>query len=117
MNLSESYKKRLYELSGIEQKLNDNFWKWFGNSKVKDTEGNPIVVYHGTDKDFNTFEVREFGFHFGNKDQASLVAGSGNVMPVYLKLENFLYTIDFPRWEGYIMSKILHKYDKCILFV
>jgi hypothetical protein len=25
-----------------------NFWKWFGNSKVVDAQGRPLVVYHGT---------------------------------------------------------------------
>lgn len=25
-----------------------NFWKWFGDSKVVDAEGRPLVVYHGT---------------------------------------------------------------------
>lgn len=29
-------------------KLNDNFWKWFGNSKVVDKKGKPLVVYHGS---------------------------------------------------------------------
>lgn len=27
---------------------NPNFWKWFGNSNVVDAQGNPLVVYHGT---------------------------------------------------------------------
>lgn len=25
--------------------LNDNFWNWFGDSKVVDDKGNPLVVY------------------------------------------------------------------------
>ncbi len=25
-----------------------NFWRWFGDSKVVDSEGRPLVVYHGT---------------------------------------------------------------------
>lgn len=25
-----------------------NFWRWFGDSKVVDAEGKPLVVYHGT---------------------------------------------------------------------
>ena len=25
-----------------------NFWRWFGDSKVTDAEGKPLVVYHGT---------------------------------------------------------------------
>lgn len=30
-------------LRGVE-----NFWKWFGDSKVVDKQGRPLVVYHGT---------------------------------------------------------------------
>jgi hypothetical protein len=33
-----------------------NFWKWFGDSKVVDGEGKPMVVYHGTDADFTEFD-------------------------------------------------------------
>jgi hypothetical protein len=29
-------------------KLNDNFYKWFGNSKVVDKRGKPMVMYHGS---------------------------------------------------------------------
>jgi hypothetical protein len=28
--------------------LNDAFWRWFGNSKVVDRQGQPMVVYHGS---------------------------------------------------------------------
>ena len=35
-----------------------NFVKWFGDSKVVDADGNPLVVYHGTDsiEDFTSFK-------------------------------------------------------------
>lgn len=32
------------------------FKKWFGNSKVVDEDGNPLVVYHGTEADFTVFD-------------------------------------------------------------
>jgi len=35
-----------------------NFWKWFGDSKVVDKDGRPLVVYHGTNADFDQFEKR-----------------------------------------------------------
>ncbi len=35
--------------------LNSAFWKWFGDSKVVDKHGNPLVVYHGTTHAFNKF--------------------------------------------------------------
>lgn len=37
-------------------KFNAAFKKWFGDSKVIDTKGNPLVVYHGTTHDFSTFD-------------------------------------------------------------
>ena len=37
-------------------KLNKSFWRWFGNSKVVDKDGKPLVVYHGTGVDFDAFE-------------------------------------------------------------
>ena len=33
------------------------FWRWFGDSKVVDGEGRPLVVYHGTRTQFDTFQV------------------------------------------------------------
>jgi hypothetical protein len=53
--------------------LNDNFWKWFGNSKIVDAEGNPIICYHGTGSDFSKFDTkkahdkegREYGVGYG----------------------------------------------------
>ena len=36
--------------------INSNFKKWFKNSKVVDKQGNPLVVYHGTNKSFNSFD-------------------------------------------------------------
>lgn len=32
-----------------------NFYKWFGDSKVVDEQGRPLVVYHGTNKEFEVF--------------------------------------------------------------
>ena len=41
--------------------LNDNFWKWFAGSKVVDKQGKPLVVYHGTNKSFNSFDKLKRG--------------------------------------------------------
>ena len=34
-----------------------NFKRWFKDSKVVDEDGKPLVVYHGTDADFNVFDM------------------------------------------------------------
>lgn len=86
----------------------DKFKSWFGNSKVVDKHGKPLVVYHGTTQNFIKFdqpkyrknEQLSFGFHFTpNPAFASKYASDvtvarekhgGNVIPVYLKIENLL---------------------------
>ena len=35
---------------------NPAFRRWFGDSKVVDERGEPLVVYHGTAADFDTFD-------------------------------------------------------------
>jgi hypothetical protein len=69
-----------------------NFKRWFGDSKVVDAEGKPLVVYHGTQGDFDAFrddiEGRS-GFYF-TSDKVfanSFAEGDGvNVMPAYLSI-------------------------------
>lgn len=39
-----------------------NFWRWFGDSKVVDEQGRPLVVYHGTNREFDTFDIKKAGF-------------------------------------------------------
>lgn len=34
-----------------------NFWRWFGDSKVVDSQGRPLVVYHITPSTFDTFNL------------------------------------------------------------
>lgn len=73
-----------------------NFYDWFGDSKVTDGQGRPLVVYHGTNADFDTFSGAKIynssegkGFNFSTQKETA--EGFGNVMPVYLKLENPVY--------------------------
>lgn len=45
---------------------NKHFLKWFENSKVKNDNDEPIVVYHGTTHDFNTFAKSNEQNYFGS---------------------------------------------------
>lgn len=48
-------------MNPLELLKNPNFIKWFGNSSVKDTTGNPLRVFHGTRKpDFDSFNTNNF---------------------------------------------------------
>lgn len=97
------------------------FKKWFGESKVVDKEGKPLVVYHGTRyPSFNVFSTNpqqvfskpegdyspQMGAHFGTTEQANkhtFAQNSGQspaVYPVYLTIKNPLRLPDSSRWEA-----------------
>ena len=68
------------------------FKKWFGDSKVVDENGKPLVVYHGTNAQFDTFDKEKQnkgffgqGFYFSSDNKFSEHYGE-NTLPVYLKM-------------------------------
>lgn len=72
------------------------FYNWFGDSKVVDEQGRPVVMWHATNKTFDTFNMRKvsgygkafgFGQYFTNNEEASEEYGEIK-MPVYLSLKN-----------------------------
>lgn len=94
-----------------ESILNDNFWKWFGNSKTLDSSNKPIIFYHGTNRDFDEFRSDRLLFFTNNTTYATMYTGGSEVkgahyiskdekdleertkagrsiIPVYLKIEN-----------------------------
>ena len=93
----------------IQNVLNDNFWKWFGDSVVVDADGKPLKVYHGTREDFNEFKgdlmyfstTPEYASQFSSAPD--LVKGGSNpaVLPVYLKITN---PLDLRELETYVMT-------------
>ena len=75
----------------------ENFKRWFGDSKVVDAEGKPLVVYHGTDREFTEFRMGSApgwgrGIYFtDNRDQAEADYGGGaggRVVEAYLSIRN-----------------------------
>lgn len=85
-----------------------NFWRWFGDSRVVDAEGRPVVVYHGTASDIERFDKEKTGkstkarsadqvFWFSDNPELANdyaknakkklgKAGARNIVPVYLKI-------------------------------
>lgn len=83
-----------WEEKGTESKY---FKKWFGDSKVVDKNGKPLVVYHGTENNFrifkNTGKSRQIGANVGffftdSQNMAKQYANDARVMDVYLSLKN-----------------------------
>ena len=76
----------------------DAFKRWFGDSKVVDANGEPLVVYHGTQASVDAFNTRggtgktsgTGSFFTDNPKTADTYAGGegGNVAPVYLSLQH-----------------------------
>ena len=75
-----------------------NFWNWFGDSKIVDKQGRPLVVYHGTLSRFNSFDPSKSknGFFFAPLSRKGFVSGyyafggntsNGQIMACYLKME------------------------------
>jgi N12 class adenine-specific DNA methylase len=90
-------------LLGRDFKEQTSFWKWAGDTKVVDAEGKPLVVYHGTNKDFSEFDrlwtVKNLGRRIGPDSMGSWFStnpsqdgGAGmygdTIMPVYLSIKN-----------------------------
>lgn len=99
-------------------KNNARFNEWFKNSKVVDKNGDPLVVYHGTKRDFDTFAPKSHredteGYYFSaDPKYANVFMGYDNeeedlhqstkrqingpnigkispsIVPVYLSLQN-----------------------------
>jgi hypothetical protein len=78
------------------------FKRWFGDSKVVDDDGSPLVVYHGTWLEFYEFEGGRMGGMYFTPD-AEYAKGYGDqLMPVYLKVENMADLSD-PDSDAYKM--------------
>jgi hypothetical protein len=80
----------------IVRNFNKAFWKWFRKSQVVDTDGDPLVVYHGSKSiPFTQFKVNhELGAHFavdpqiaGDRDFAGDGLKHGRVYPCFLSLQ------------------------------
>jgi putative uncharacterized protein (fragment) len=106
--LSKVNDKRLLQIlqdaqgESDQQIHSNNFKRWFGNSKVVDESGKPLIVYHGSNADFTVFDKAKIaidnlgtGFYFSNEDIANSYAnrrtqergGKENTYAVYLKME------------------------------
>jgi GNAT superfamily N-acetyltransferase/proteasome lid subunit RPN8/RPN11 len=77
-----------YEVTSTPQ-----FKKWFGESKVVDENGKPLVVYHGTNSEFDVFKTKTswgFGGAYFSDDKriAEGFTRNGIVKAAYVSLQN-----------------------------
>lgn len=78
--------------------------EFFRNSKVRDSRGRLLVVYHGTSADFDTFSSDyswdNFGFHFGTL-KAAQERDSTRIKKVYLNITKpLVMKEDLQYWDA-----------------
>nr|WP_319265278.1 LPD23 domain-containing protein [uncultured Draconibacterium sp.] len=81
---------RIWNEANTEPKFRTDtpeFKNWFGNSKVVDENGKPLVVYHGTNREFSIFQQGRVGAMYFSDDITYSKGYGKNIMPVYLKIE------------------------------
>lgn len=119
LNSKDQLPQNLVNESKNSKNLNDNFWKWFDNSKVVDKDDNPLVVIHRTKSDFNTFDITKShpmnlqgkGFYFSSKDDLFMKNSFGNkIMKCYLSIKNPFYGYGV-KYNKSILQKYISEED------
>jgi len=109
----------MFEETKKETDINTpEFKKWFRGSKVVDSSGKPLIVYHGTPNKFTQFREKDYGLKWKktfwfttDKEMAKYFSNGGNIVEVYVNIknpktdENDSYTTDIlkkEKYDGYI---------------
>jgi GNAT superfamily N-acetyltransferase len=105
--------------NGQPTKLNERQWvqaqtpafkEWFGESKVVDENGEPLVVYHGTDKTFNKINMKKGaqGLFWVSSDKASIengesgAQGTSQIMELFVKIDN---PADWKQYDNLVIDE------------
>lgn len=101
--LNEERGTTLFQSQPNQQTETEAFKRWFGDSKVVDADGKPLVVYHGTAVDFDAFDNKKTGAndrglwgrgHYfsasvDNANSYALRQGDGaRLIPAYVSIKN-----------------------------
>ncbi|MFD3300236.1 LPD38 domain-containing protein [Aquipseudomonas alcaligenes] len=96
------------------------FKRWFGDSKVVDADGKPLVVQHGTDAEFTVFNQSRMGtfgtgIYFADSESNGAEAYGDNVVSAYLSLQNpWVIDVD-PESDGAFAEDFDHPGVEAIL--
>lgn len=116
--------EKIMELPGVKSKeealalwvqtYTPEFKKWFRDSKVVDKNGEPLLVYHGSDWEFNEFEsqtdifVRDNPNHsFGNITNSGYFFSESKTHP-FVKNRNQLYPVFLSASNPKVLEGELH---------
>ena len=107
--------KFIKTLKDFLNEQNEDFFNWFGNSKVIDKDGNPLIVYHGSNSKFDSFRTGENRYVFFTTDinladkyaihRSKKTDSEKFIYNVYLKIENpLIVDANFESWD-YISTR------------
>lgn len=105
-NIAITIREYLNEQQSFENiKINENFWKWFGDSKIVEN-GKPVICYHGSpESDIKIFDITKIGYNKGNfghygyglyfsDDIREAKTYGDNIYKCFIKMENPFYGDD-----------------------
>lgn len=93
------------------------FERWFRGSVTRNSDGTPMVLYHWSKSSdpffvFRTESSKQFGAHFGTKNQAEAVRkradGVGREYRVYVSIKNPLRLEDPGQWRPKVVLQELN---------
>lgn len=90
--------QNIAKLSSLQQEVTETpqFKNWFGDSKVVDEKGKPLVVHHGTDKDFNVFDYTKIGTQGRSEGAGFYFTPNKEIAEGYGKTKDYYLTIKKP---------------------
>lgn len=97
-----------------------NFWRWYANSKLVNSKGCPIVVYHGTTEKFSVINVKKGAqnlFWFTDdykaiKEGESGASGNDIIMPLYVNVDK---VAGWDEYEKFGTGQLYMSYNGVIL--
>lgn len=111
-----------YNKQGKADVNSEAFKRWFGDSKVIDESGRPLVVYHGTDQNFEEFDnvFGRRGIYFTDNRDVANTYGEKKY-PVYISMKNpFIYDAkgaDYTEISGDLNGDTFSDIDDLVLVV
>jgi hypothetical protein len=105
----------------LSERDTDEFMSWFSGSKVVDSSGNPLEVYHGTGSDFKEFNLENAtqNIIWFTSDKSSVeshevgAGGRGYVLHLFAKITN---PAGWEEYDKFTLDELEQKgYDGAIL--
>lgn len=98
-NIKENLKESIQEVDSEGNPLTPEQVEFFRNSKVRDTDGTLLIVYHGSKSHFTTFDKSKIkpwgwygnGFYFTPSPNIASTYSEGYTLTCYLNITNPFY--------------------------